>query len=47
MTTPATLVNKTLRDSLVLDGDTVDAKGWRHEPMVGYVSEFLTKAGPA
>jgi benzoyl-CoA reductase subunit B len=31
--------------TLELDADMVDAKGWSHEQMVDYVSEFLGKAG--
>jgi hypothetical protein len=28
-----------------IDADMVDAKGWSHEQMVDYVSNFLDKAG--
>ena len=31
--------------TLALDADMVNAKGWSHEQMVDYVSEFLCKAG--
>ena len=31
--------------TLALDADMVDAKGWSHEQMVDYVSNFLGKAG--
>jgi benzoyl-CoA reductase subunit B len=31
--------------TLSMDADMVDAKGWNHERMVDYVSEFLGRAG--
>ena len=31
--------------TLSMKADMVDAKGWRHEQMVDYVSEFLEKVG--